>query len=80
MPGYRLRVNRYDFVAHHSMLNTFCRVMFLSSSSSIPAGGAIVHDVFFSTVPGVNFDMCMISARIKTHCPSKIIQVSQNHN
>ena len=29
---------------------------------SIPAGGPIV-DEFFSTVPGKNFDMCIISTR-----------------
>ena len=31
--------------------------------------------MFFSTVPGLNFDMCMISARIKT-----IYLVPQNHS
>ena len=38
---------------------------------SIPAGGPIVDDVF-STVPGLNFDMCMISTRNKTIYPSDI--------
>ena len=34
---------------------------------SIPAGGPIV-DEFFSTVPGKNFDLCIISTRtFKTH-------------
>ena len=33
---------------------------------SIPAGGPIV-DNFFSTVPGKNFDLCIISTRTKTH-------------
>ena len=33
---------------------------------SIPAGGRIVDDELFSTVPGLNFDMCMISNRIRT--------------
>ena len=73
MPANRLGVNHYNFVALHSTLNNFRRVMFLSSSVSIPAGGSLVHDVFFSTLPGVNFDMCMISTRTKTHCPSIII-------
>ena len=35
---------------------------------SIPAGGPIVDDVF-STVPGLNFNMSIISTRIKTIYP-----------
>ena len=35
----------------------------------IPARGPIVHELFLSTVPGLNFDMCMISTRIKTPSP-----------
>ena len=37
---------------------------------SIPAGGLIV-DEFFSTVPGKNFDLCIISTRSKHIYPSE---------
>ncbi len=36
---------------------------------SIPAGGPYIVDKFFSTVPGKNFDSCIISTRSKTHLP-----------
>ena len=36
---------------------------------SIPAGRAIVDGELFSTVPGLNFYMCMISTRIKILLP-----------
>ncbi len=37
---------------------------------SIPAGRPYtVVDEFFSTVPGKNFDLCIISTRTKTHEP-----------
>ena len=35
----------------------------LINSILIPAGGHVVDDEFFSTVPGLNFDMCMICTR-----------------
>ena len=38
----------------------------------IPAGGPIVDDELFSNVPDLNFDVCMISTRTKTHYPSEI--------
>ena len=31
--------------------------------------------MFFSTVPGLNFDICMISTRIKTIYPSDILGI-----
>ena len=31
--------------------------------------------MFFSAVPGLNFDMCMISTRIKTIYPSDILGI-----
>ncbi len=34
---------------------------------SIPTGGPYIVDEFFSTVPGKNFDLCIISTRTKTH-------------
>ena len=40
-----------------------------SRIGSIPAGGPIVDDEFHSTIPGLNFDMCMISTRIKAYFP-----------
>ena len=44
---------------------------------SIPAGGPYIVDEFFSTVPGKNFDLCIISTRSKTHIPfRKIIYIS----
>ena len=39
----------------------------------IPAGGPIVDDEFFSTVSGLNFDMCMTSTRdYDTLIPQKV--------
>ena len=35
----------------------------------ISVGGPIVDDEFHSTVPGLNFDMCMTSTRIKAYLP-----------
>ncbi len=44
----------------------------------------LVVDEFFSTVPGKNFDLCIISTRTKTHYPLEKIstsnEVPQNHN
>ena len=55
MPANGLRVNHYDFVAF-----TQCRY---------PED--LIVDEFFSTVPGKNFDLCIISTRSKTHIPFK---------
>ena len=45
----------------------------------------LLVDEFFSTVPGKNFDLCIIPTRSKTHqCPSEKLstssEVPQNHN
>ncbi len=70
MPANGLRVNHYPKYT----LITLAPVSYLRSLvvravhrhrtgvGSIPAGGPIV-DEFFSTVPGYNFDMCIISTR-----------------
>ena len=42
----------------------------------IPAGEPIVHDEFFSTVTGLNFDKCVISTRTKTHLPFRDFPLS----
>lgn len=43
-----------------------------SGVGSIPAGVPIFEDEFCSTLPSLKFDMCMISARIKTHFSFKM--------
>ena len=42
---------------------------------SIPARGPIVGE-FFSTVPGLIFDMCMIPLELKRHLPFRIYPTS----
>ena len=41
--------------------------------SSIPAGGPIIVDEFFSNVPGKKFDMCINSTRTKIQSISYIL-------
>ena len=53
-----------------SFTHTFRLYIYVSIApvlqGSIPAGKPIVDDEFFSTVPGLSCDMCLISIRIKT--------------
>ena len=48
--------------------NSLLRYWF--DGGSIPSGGPIVDDKFFSTFPGLSFDKCMISTRIKLNALS----------
>ena len=74
VPANGLKVNHNDFVALHSIgkfteglrclnssgiLYTYYCTGIAKGVGSIPAGGPIV-DEFFSTVPGLNLDMCII--------------------
>ena len=45
------------------LLDTNSVVQHHTSICSIPARGTIVDGEFFSTVPNLNFDICMISTR-----------------
>ncbi len=64
--GY-YKLNHYDFVlaAVSYLRSLVVRAVHRHRTGvgSIPAGGPIVVDEFFSTVPGWNFDMCIISTR-----------------
>ena len=53
MPANGLRVNHYDFVALHSM-----RIIFLKGYCVL-VRVEIIHNEFFSTVPGKNFDFSL---------------------
>ena len=67
MPANGLRVNHYDFVALHSMWIIFVKGICVLERVEI------IHK---STVPGKNFDLCIISTRSKTHIPfTKIIHI-----
>ena len=58
-------------MGNHTQVGKCYHQLYRSFEGSIPGEGPIV-DEFFPTVPGLNFDMCMISTRIKTHLPSNI--------
>ena len=47
---------------------------------SIPAEGTVVDDELFSTVPGLNFYMCMISTRIKVLLPLRNLDSATHAN
>ena len=49
-------LNVYTLIAFALTLHRHCK-----GAGSIPAGGSIVDDEFFSTVHSFSFDMCMTS-------------------
>ncbi len=70
MPANGLRVNHYDFVALHSMwiifLKGYCVLVRVGITWVRFLPEDLIVDEFFSTVPGKNFDLCIISTRTKT--------------
>ncbi len=67
-----LRVNHYDFVALHSMwiifLKGYCvlvRVEILCQAWVRFLPEDLIVDEFFSTVPGKNFDLCIITLQFE---------------
>lgn len=86
-PQNRMNSLTISLFADITTLNTLAFVSYLriivvralhwhrKNLGSIPAGGAVVGDEFFSTVPAWSFDMGMISTRdrTKTRYPTEII-------